>query len=400
MESQAVLQGASTFDASPLGPSLLSAIVEGGVANRVNFVRYTQISEYLLSPLANPSQALGSLVILRVEDWLREELQSTHRESLSDTWIRQQLRTRTDEFVGQLATLSDSGQQVWFLAFPSTGWIAEKHKLTTLFRTYTNLVATRVRGLSHITSLAWPGSLSASEINDYLTDESEQVPFTQAAFDQLGKHIGTQIVSTFALKVGETIAAESGASTALASYLTGLELKISLLEAGRDDRTHVDRLLRSTASFSLTGERPSIEDREVDGLLESHTCVLVNVSDRVGDYGPSGLVLFRVKDEAMVITSLALSCTVLGKQVELAVLSALAQIAIDHQLRTLVFEYTPTSRNQAILKFIQLIADRESETLYFLPVEMAQSRIEATAINPRAWKITQSVGRKDELLLQ
>jgi hypothetical protein len=375
MGSQVLLQVASTFDASPLGASLGSVLVE---AEGVTFVQYTQISEYLLSPAANSAQSLGSLIILRVEDWLREELQSIHRDSFSDSWIRQQLRIRTDEFVSQLTTLSDSGKQVWFFACPSTGWIAEQHKLTTLFRTYTNLIATRVRNLSHVTSLAWPVSLSVGEIDDHLSDRLEHIPFTPSAFDLLGRYAGIQVVRT----------------------LIRRDLKIKLAEALPDDRVHVDRLLRGTASFSLTGERPSIEDSEVSALLDSHTCRLVHVCDRVGDYGASGLVLFHVTEDGMSVSSLALSCTVLGKQVEFAVLSVLAQLAVDNGLTKLVFEYTPTSRNQAILKFLQLIADRESNTRYVVPIDKIESRIKASAINSEAWTIEQSVGQEDGLLLR
>jgi hypothetical protein len=397
MGSQVLLQVASTFDASPLGASLGSVLVE---AEGVTFVQYTQISEYLLSPAANSAQSLGSLIILRVEDWLREELQSIHRDSFSDSWIRQQLRIRTDEFVSQLTTLSDSGKQVWFFACPSTGWIAEQHKLTTLFRTYTNLIATRVRNLSHVTSLAWPVSLSVGEIDDHLSDRLEHIPFTPSAFDLLGRYAGIQVVRTLIRREDGTTAPVSDGSTALASYLAGLNLKIKLAEALPDDRVHVDRLLRGTASFSLTGERPSIEDSEVSALLDSHTCRLVHVCDRVGDYGASGLVLFHVTEDGMSVSSLALSCTVLGKQVEFAVLSVLAQLAVDNGLTKLVFEYTPTSRNQAILKFLQLIADRESNTRYVVPIDKIESRIKASAINSEAWTIEQSVGQEDGLLLR
>ncbi len=399
MASEVFLQVASTFNCTPMHASLQAVLTEAAVAEGVDFVQYTQISEYLLSATATSANSLGTLVILRVEDWLREEMQTTSGELVSDGQIRQQLRARVDEFISQLATLSDSGKQVWFLTCPSIGWVAEQFKLATLFRTYTNLIATRVRNLAQVTSLTWPAMLSSGQIDDRGADHLEQIPFTQTGFDQLGSFTGKQVVHTLARKDG-SVASAAGESTALADYLAGLNLKVGIYPAVPDDRAHVDRLLRGTASFSLAGEKPSISDAEISDLLETHSSLLVTVSDRVSDYGPTGLILLRLTDDAMAITSMALSCVVLGKQVEYAVLSGLAQIAAARRLSRLVFDYVPASRNQAIRNFLESITDRESEVRYVLPVDLVEARVKAAAINPDAWTVTNSVSPEADLLLR
>ena len=396
MESQVLLQVASTFISTPIEASLLAALVEANVADGVSFVQFTQFSEYLLLPAASSANTLGTLVMLRVEDWLREDIQSVLDEPVSDSRIRQQLRIRADELVNQISTLSDSGKQLWFLVCPSTGWIAEQYKLSTLCRTYGNLIATRVRNLSHVTILTWPASLSSSQVDDHLADRLEHIPFAQAAFDQLGDFASAQIVRTLNRKDSTTPASVSDGSTALAAYLSGLDLKIQLALALPEDRPHIDRLLRATASFSLTGEKPTLSDDELSTLLESNTCLIVTVSDRVSNYGPAGLVLFRSTQGAMVITSFALSCTVLGKQVEYAVLGSLAELAADKHLASLAFEYTPTDRNRMILNFLQTTTDRESDTRYVLPVVKAEARVRSAAINPAAWTVTRLARQQGE----
>ena len=82
----------------------------------------------------------------------------------------------------------------------------------------------------------------------------------------------------------------------------------------------MDRLLRTVAAFSLTGERRDIPDAEVDAYLNPDRCMLISVSDRLSDHGSSGLVAFRATGDSLIVDVMALGCPVLGKQVEFAVL--------------------------------------------------------------------------------
>jgi hypothetical protein len=326
-------------------------------------------------------------VLLRLEDWLREHLKSTPYETSRDAWVRQEFRLRVDEFVSQLAILSRLGKQVWFLACPSNGWISEQHKLAGLCRTYTNLVAARVRSLSQVSVLNWPASFSADGFADREADRLSQIPFTEDAFAKLGESVGNQIVRTLARQQGSS-SPEPGGSPELAAYLAGLQVRVQFAPAGRQDRPDVDRLLRTVASFSLTGEKPTIANAEVDALVESEACILVSVADRISDYGRSGLVVFRSDGETLAVDNLALSCTVLGKQVEYALLSFLSRAAAERGCARIIFEYRPSGRNQPLLSFLQQATDRESETRYALPAGDVDARVAKVAVNPGAWTVT------------
>ncbi len=398
MNLQSLLQVASTFACAPIEPSLRRALVSPDGVQGLAFARYTQVSEYLLSPAANSPQTLGTLVLLRLEDWLREELESPPSGMSRDAWIRQQLRIRADEFVSQLTLLSENGKLVWFMACPSTGWIAEGQKLSTLLRTYTNLIATRVRNLSQVISLNWPSSLTVGQYEDPSTDQLEQLPCNQIAFDQFGEFLASQIAQTLAARDTRASSHTSSGSPALAAYLAGLNLEVQLAQAQPSDRVHVDRILRATASFSLAGEQPDISESELDALLAAHTCLLITVSDRLASYGPSGVVLFRTTEEALFVEGLALSCTVLGKQVEYAVLTALSEIATHDCVAHVVFHYIPTKRNQSMLTFLQTIADAQSDASYVFPIRVAVSRISAAAVCVGAWTVTQKLDQASELV--
>jgi predicted enzyme involved in methoxymalonyl-ACP biosynthesis len=115
--------------------------------------------------------------------------------------------------------------------------------------------------------------------------------------------------------------------------------------------------------------------------------MLIKVSDRLSDQGASGVVVFRAAGDALVVDSMALSCAVLGKQVEYAAVSALAQLAAERHFSRLVFEYNPSGRNQLTLAFLQSIADRESDTRYVLPLGLAEARLSAGAVSAGAWTV-------------
>lgn len=224
--------------------------------------------------------------------------------------------------------------------------------------------------------------------DDRHADQLQQIPFTQNAFDRLGKFLSGHIVHTLAQSGSNEPRTEAGKSPELAAYLAGLDVQVELAPADRSGRAHVDRIIRTAASFSLTGEKPNIPDAEVDALIESENCILISVSDRLANHGPSGLLVYGCTENALVVDELSLSCTVLGKQVECAVLSALVQMAAERNVPKLIFEYRPSGRNQPMLSFLQSVADRESDTRYLLSPDLAAARLERSAVNPGAWSVT------------
>jgi len=379
------IQVASSFTCTPIEPALRRSLERSGVPTSLRFAMYAQMSQALLAPDA---QAAGTVVLLRLEDWLRDTLKSESA-GMPPQALREFLKARTDEFVQQSSALSQFGKPVWLLVCPSTGWLAAKHKLEPLCQTYTNLLGARIRSLSQVTSLPWPASLFHSDVQDRSADRLGQIPFTQEAFDRLGEFLGQQIakVSAHNRQIASTTPKDGAAQ--LSAYLNSLQVQVSLVPALASDRDDIDRLLRSAATFSLTGEQRDLSDANIDELLNSGYCLLVKVSDRIADYGLTALVAFRMEPEKDVLSvhTMAVSCTVLGKQVEFALVSALTQLAINHGVAKILFEYRPSERNQPMLAFLQSLADSGSGTDYVLAVAASEARLQAVAAAPGAWTV-------------
>src|ERR1035437_6978738 len=167
------VQVASSFTSTPLGPALKAAMIDAQVGAEVRFCQYEQMSQYMLGAAADSPEILGTIVLLRVEDWLLEELQSAPPDDTSSTahqQLRSQLQARVDEFVSQIAALARRGKQVWFMACPSRGWIAERHKLGTLCQTHTSLLVAKVQNDRQITTVGWPSASFTGEVEDNRTD--------------------------------------------------------------------------------------------------------------------------------------------------------------------------------------------------------------------------------------
>ncbi len=385
-----LLQVASSFTSIPIAKALRAGVVNAGIADDLGFAQYSQMAEYMLGPVPDSPQIVGTVILVRIEDCLRDELKSLPA-GASDAVqkARQSLRAGVDEFAGQVASLAQRGKPVWFLACPSTGWIAERHKLETLCRTFTNLLMTRIQGLPRVTSIGWPADLfsNSDELTDRNADRLGQLPFTRDAFERLGRFVGEQIERTFTGKsIGDGTTASIGTPD-LASYLSGLQVRVRLSAAKPGDRADVDRLLRTTAAFSLQGEKRDLSDAEVDALLESGRCMVISVSDRLSDHRASGLISFRAAADSLIVDAMALSCPVLGKQVEYAVVSGLAQIAAEHQCAKLVFDYRPSGRNQIMSTFLKSVTEGESNGGFVLPLGLAKQKIEEAAVAAGTWTL-------------
>jgi hypothetical protein len=383
MPSSPVLNVASSFVATPLEPALAAALDAASAASALRFIQFTQLSEYMV--LFDPNAALGTVVMLRLEDWLRERLSDTPDAAPNDSAIRAAIRAHVEEFVSQIAILPSMGKPAWLILCPSTGWVATQHKLAALFRTFANLVLARVRGISGLTLLEWPASLAEGKFEDRGADCSSQVPFTTEAFETLGESFGRRIAQT--LSHGQASQSTgSGRSPELASYLRNLGVTVRIRPADAAGREDVERILRTVASFSLKGENPTVSPAEVDQAMGAGGCLLAKVADRSSDYGASGLIVFRESGDSLLVESMALSCTVLGKQVEFAVLSALGRIAAVRGLSKIEFEYRPSGRNQPMLSFLRQIAP-EPEGPFVIEASAVEDRINKAAVSPGAWEL-------------
>ena len=128
-----------------------------------------------------------------------------------------------------------------------------------------------------------------------------------------------------------------------------MELLIGPPQPGQLDR--VVQMTQKTNQFNLTTRR--YQPSDIKALLDSpDTCVYVlRYGDRFGDAGLVGLAIVRTQEQDWLIDSLLLSCRVIGRTVEQALLIYLARQAHKAGAERLLGEYIPTAKNALVKDF-------------------------------------------------
>ncbi len=171
-------------------------------------------------------------------------------------------------------------------------------------------------------------------------------------------------------------------------FMSTLQLRVQIKPCTPGDLTRVAQLTERTNQFNFTTIRRTAA--EIGALLAGGKleCLTVDVSDRFGDYGLTGVALFRPfgwqakapAPHTLEIDTLLLSCRVLGRGVEHRVLAHLAQEALRRGLNTVTATLKLTAKNEPARRFLHEIGARfEQETeagfSYQLPAtEMSELR--------------------------
>jgi acyl carrier protein len=88
-------------------------------------------------------------------------------------------------------------------------------------------------------------------------------------------------------------------------------------------------------------------------LRAGATCLVTSVSDRFGDYGLVGVILYTRGADRYAVDSLLLSCRALGKGVEHRMVAELAGRALRDGKSLIEIPFRPTDRNEPAREFIE-----------------------------------------------
>jgi FkbH-like protein len=138
-------------------------------------------------------------------------------------------------------------------------------------------------------------------------------------------------------------------ATDMEGYLRGLEMVLTATSVGPAELIRTTQLINKTNQFNLTTRRYS--EAEVERIAHDPRAVAlaIRLQDKFGDNGLISVVLARpdqaLAEDELFIDTWLMSCRVLGRQVEEAVLDVLVSRATEAGYAALVGEYRPTDRN-------------------------------------------------------
>ncbi|MFC4159107.1 amino acid adenylation domain-containing protein [Chitinimonas lacunae] len=118
--------------------------------------------------------------------------------------------------------------------------------------------------------------------------------------------------------------------------------------------TRLSQLSLRTNQFNLSGRRRSESEIGEFATTAGQMALAVEVEDRFGRYGLTGALLLRLDSpgRCLEIDTLLLSCRVLGRRAEWAILCALGRLARRSGCERITAPLRPTERNQPVRDFL------------------------------------------------
>lgn len=165
-------------------------------------------------------------------------------------------------------------------------------------------------------------------------------------------------------------------SVSFEDFLAGLSLDIRIFSMSAAQLARVSQLTHRTNQFNFTTLRRS--ESEIQSLCQTDglECMVVEVSDRFGDYGLVGVMMFRPKADSIDVDTFLLSCRTLGRGVEHRMLARIGELAEERGCAWVNVSYLPTKKNQPALDFLESIGgefkqETESGYTYQFPTRFA-----------------------------
>ncbi len=145
-------------------------------------------------------------------------------------------------------------------------------------------------------------------------------------------------------------------SSTLKDFLEGLELHVRIAPMKEAQLDRVAQLTQRTNQFNCTTIRRT--ESEIRQFCQADKgsrgeSLVVEVSDRFGDYGLVGVILFAVKSQEIEVDTFLLSCRALGRGVEHQMLAKLGEIAHERGVGRVFIPFIPTSKNAPAREFLE-----------------------------------------------
>jgi len=159
-------------------------------------------------------------------------------------------------------------------------------------------------------------------------------------------------------------------------FIAGLDLKIAITEFKEKNFPRISQLTFRTNQFNFTGRKRDENEIRKISADNRYECFQVTVTDRFGDYGLTGVIISDIRNGYTTDTFL-LSCRVLGKGVEHAVVKFLGERARHSKSEFLTIDFIKSPKNIPAENFLTAnfrdfkeVTDKEV-TRFRIPAEIA-----------------------------
>jgi amino acid adenylation domain-containing protein/FkbH-like protein/non-ribosomal peptide synthase protein (TIGR01720 family) len=207
----------------------------------------------------------------------------------------------------------------------------------------------RLTGASAIVSPTDPAQLSAFAHRLWPLDKSRLSSEDLARADQ------------YAVERERRTLLDSADDGALDSFVAALGVEIDVQPLAEPDLDRAADLSQRTNQFNLTMRRRTLGELRSELAAGRFRGSVVRVSDRFGDYGLVGVILYRAERGTLEVDTFLLSCRALARGVEQSMARHLADVAETLGCDRVAFRLIEGSRNQPAQDFFAALPDEAAD---------------------------------------
>lgn len=147
-------------------------------------------------------------------------------------------------------------------------------------------------------------------------------------------------------------------------WIKGLGMNITIEDLNDSNIVRVAQLFNKTNQMNLTTRRLSESELRAWSQQHNQHLFCLKVEDKFGDYGLTGIVGLTVVENEMLITDFILSCRVMGRKVEEAMVHFIVSQAKLLGASFIKAEYIPTAKNRPCLEFWRRSGFAEADSVF------------------------------------
>lgn len=157
-------------------------------------------------------------------------------------------------------------------------------------------------------------------------------------------------------------------------FLISLNMVAEIIPFNNRSIPRVTQLINKSNQFNLTTKRLSQQDVEETASSSSYITLSGRLEDKFGDNGIVSVVIGKIDNSKLHIELWLMSCRVLKRDMECAMMDALVSKCKETGLKEIIGYYYPTEKNKMVINFykqqgFELLSDDNGSTIWSKDVD-------------------------------
>ena len=131
-------------------------------------------------------------------------------------------------------------------------------------------------------------------------------------------------------------------------FLKSLDMKAKISHFDKKYYNRISQLTNKSNQFNLTTKRYSVEDIDNISSNENYITLYGKLTDKFGDNGIVSLLIGKIDGEILNIDLFLMSCRVLKRDMEFAMLDELVKVSKKRQIKKIIGFYYKTEKNNMV----------------------------------------------------